>query len=155
MGKKKKIKSAIGDIFSIPIDDKSYGYGQIVDLNWYAIFDITGTEQHPPLAEITAAPIIFLAASVDVRIEDGEWKIIGHSSIPKNIHFPEFVIGTLGGQPMVTDHLGKIVRPVSQDEIRYLTGIKSYSPSVIEDAVKAKFGFAEWFPYLDNLTYKQ
>ncbi|MFC4766471.1 Imm26 family immunity protein [Effusibacillus consociatus] len=150
--KKKKIIARTGDIFSIRIDEKRYSYGQIVADNWYAIFDIVA-EKNPPLDQITNRSIVFLVESVDVKIEDGLWQIIGNYSIPKHIHFPKFLVETLEGY-MVIDHNGKILGPASEYEIKNLAGKKSYSPAVIEDAVKAKFGSEEWYSYLDNLVYK-
>ncbi|WP_018130073.1 Imm26 family immunity protein [Effusibacillus pohliae] len=152
MSKRKKIQTHVGDIFAIPVDEKRYSYGQIVSDNWYAIFDILA-EKHPPLDQITNRPIVFLVESVDVKIEDGDWEIIGNFSIPKDIRFPEFLVETLDGY-MVIDYKGRTLRPASEYEIKNLSSKKSYSPVVIEDAVKAKFAFTEWYPYLDNLLYK-
>lgn len=42
--------------------------------------------------------------------------------------------------------------------VRYSSNIgcnlSSISPAIVEDAVKAKFGDGEWYPYLDKLLYK-
>lgn len=152
--KKNSIIASVGDIFAIPIGENKHGYGQIVGEGYtktYVIYDIV-SEAHPELNKITSSKIIFLTHTVDVPIEDGDWILLGNAEIPTNINFPKYKVDTPDGY-YVTDYRGELISPASEEEISNLGTRKSISPSILEDAVKAKYGFGEWYKYLDNLIY--
>jgi hypothetical protein len=155
MARKKKINVKAGDVFSITVDNKKKAFGQVVHQgstsDCIIIFDITDTEI-PSLQMITESPIVFLAYTIDNKLEDGDWEIIGNYNIPNDLSFPNNIIETLEGS-IVIDINRNVLRKATKDDIANLKPPKSYSPAVIEHAVKAKFGDEEWYPYLDNLIY--
>lgn len=153
--KKTDIKVKVGDVFVIPLTENKFSYGQVIgveDLKTYIIFDTTA-ESHPEIYDIVSKKIIFFAHTVDVSIEDGDWIIIGNSEIPEGIVFPEYVVDTSNGY-YVTNFEGVLLRPATDIEKETLSTHKSISPSILEDAVKAYYGFEEWYPYLDKLKYR-
>lgn len=142
----------IGDIFTIRVDEKQYCFGQVIGNETLIIFDIV-SENDPELDVISRSPIAFLAHIVDVKIEDGQWKVIGNTNIPNAIVFPEYKVETPSGV-MVMNYKGEIIRPANELEITTLSSRKSYSPAVLEGAVKSKFVGLPWKPYYNELVYK-
>ncbi|MFC5528060.1 Imm26 family immunity protein [Cohnella yongneupensis] len=145
---------SIGDVFAIPLSANQYAYGQVVgegNPKTYVIYDITAN-QHPSLHEVTSKKIIFFTHTVDVPIEDGDWILLGNVMIPDNIRFPEYIVDTLKGY-YVTSYMGDVLRPANDYERANLGTRKSVSPSILEDAVKAQYGYETWYTYLDKLKY--
>lgn len=155
---KKKHKVNIGDVFYIKINgEDKYSYGQVISLGKTSeciiIFDII-SNSHPDIEDIVKNPIIFLAQTVTVKIEDNEWGFLGNTSIPDQLTLPEYISDTLDGE-VVLNYKGEIIRKATNEEVETLTKLKSCSPAIIEDVVNSKYGKEEWYPYLDNLLYKK
>lgn len=153
---KKIVKVNVGDIFAIRINAKMYSYGQVVTQgetdDSMIVYDIT-SEKHPTLEEIISRPIIFFINTMDMYIENGNWAIIGNAKVPKDLKFPKYIVETLSGYKVVS-HTDEILGKANESQIRDLKFFTSYSPIVLEDAVKAKYGNGEWYAELDNLVYK-
>lgn len=145
-----------GDVFAVQIGNGKFVYGQIVansNPKCYVIFDYV-SETSPDLITLVNSKIVFLTYTVDVFIEDGDWKVIGNVEPPTTINFPEYIIETPKGS-MVMDYMGKMIRHATQSDLKNL-GIKnSVSPKVLEVAIRAKYGTGKWLPPLDMLLYKE
>lgn len=156
MARKKKIKVSLGDVFAIPVNGNTYSYGQLVyrgaTSDVFIIFDMA-TEQSKSLKEIVKSPILFMVNSVDIKLEDGEWLILGKEEIPESLSLKNYIAETLDGY-VVLDPGGKGIREATEADIKNLTTLTSYSPFVIERAIQARFGDGEWEDYLDELLYK-
>lgn len=117
MAGKKKVKVKIGDVFTIRLDQGRYCYGQVVSegriSDCMIVYDLVSME-HPTISEITSKPIIFLIQTVNSRIEDGIWSVIGNGSIP-SMTFPLYKVETEDGYVLV-DHMGDVMNeaPVLQ-----------------------------------------
>jgi hypothetical protein len=148
-----------GDIFSIKIDSSRYAFGQvvfadIVGLN--IIFDII-SDQCPLLEEVIKTPIILIGYTTYNFIANGEWRIVGNANIPTNLHYPKHIAETyINGElkTMLYSHDHKQLGEASEIEKRLLKNHKSYSPKVIEEAIKAWFGLLPWQVYYDELLYR-
>lgn len=153
MGKKKHgVK--VGDVFCIKIKgEEKYSYGQVISLGdtseCIIIFDIS-SNIHPKINDIVKNPILFLAQTVTVKIEDNEWVYLGNLDIPYNLILPEYISDTLDGK-VILNYKGEILRKATNNEIETLTTLKSCSPAIVEDAINFKYGMEEWYPYLNNL----
>lgn len=157
MGKKKH-DVKVGDVFYMKISgEDKYSYGQVISLGETSeciiIFDIT-SNSHPEINDIVQNPILFVAQTVTVKIEDNEWGYIGNIDTPENITLPEYICDTLDGK-VILNYKGEILRKATNDEIETFITLKSCSPAIVEDAVNSKYGKEEWYPYLDNLLYKK
>lgn len=156
MTRKKKVNVNIGDVFVIKIDEFTYSYGQVVAegiiSDCMVVYDIISTK-HPSLDEITSKPVVFLIQTVNSRIEDGIWEVIGNIQIP-NINFPIYKVESEDGF-MIAKHDGAILKenPIPS-EIQNLMELESWSPVSLEKAIKAKYGNANWDSYYDDLIYK-
>jgi hypothetical protein len=155
MGRRKKIKVNIGDVFCIKIDKEKYSYGQVVaegrTSDCMVIYDIISKE-HPEVYNITSKPIIFLIQTVNSRIEDGIWEVIGNVELPE-INYPVYKVETEVGY-MLVNHLGEIIDETpDQSAIEQINELASWSPVSLEKAVKAKFITGDWDSYYDDLIY--
>ena len=160
MAKKKKIKTQIGDLFAIPIGDSEYCYGQVVSEieesgkvfpYTYIVYDFMGPIE-TPLEMIRTQEILLLFHTVDVDIEDGVWPIIGQADVPEHIKFPEYQQRKLG-KLMVIGVDCKVIRAATVEDEKMLGTMKSVSPSVVVNLLKAHFGEGEWHEYYDDLIY--
>lgn len=155
---KKKHNVLVGDVFCIKItDSNNHSYGQVISVEGIAeciiIFDIS-SNVHQDVNEIVKKPILFLAHTVTVRIEDNIWGVIGNTDLPQQLSLPEYISETLDGF-VVLNYKGEIVRNAVEKDKENLSTLKSCSPEIIEDAVNAKYGNGEWYPYLDKFLYKK
>lgn len=158
MNEKRHICAQIGDVFSIPLGNGQFAYGQIVTdtiEKYYAIFDYINSIS-PDIEELVRMRIIFLAMTVDAFIEDGDWPVIGNTRPPPDIDFPEYLIETSVGS-CVMNYTGKILRKATFLDMNTLTNRSSFSPKALELAVKVKLGGegGEWYPAMSKMLYKQ
>ncbi|KLU54842.1 MULTISPECIES: Imm26 family immunity protein [Paenibacillus] len=152
---KKRVSVKIGDVFSIKLNQDWNCYGQVVSegriSDCMIVFDLISME-HPTVSEITTKPIIFLIQTVNSRIEDGIWKVIGNAPIPR-MTFPMYKEETEDGYTLV-DHKGDIVTETpSASQIEVASELESWSPVSLEKAVIARFVTGEWDPYYNDLIY--
>ncbi|MDP4147216.1 MAG: Imm26 family immunity protein [Bacillota bacterium] len=153
---KKKANVRVGDIFAIRIGKNMYSYGQVVAQGTTSdsmiIYDII-SDEHPSVEEIIGRQIVFFINTVDVEIEDGKWVIVGNAQIPKHLVFPQYITETLEGYKVLS-HKGEVLGIANEYQIKELKPVTSYSPIILEDAVKAKYGYEDWYAELDNIVYK-
>lgn len=85
--KGKRLKFKEGDIFSIPIDDETTGYGQIVKIPnksqlFIAVFSARWKKVSKiDLAEIISSNILFLGHTTDALLFHNRWFVIGNLTI--------------------------------------------------------------------------
>lgn len=151
--RRKKLKQ--GDVFKIKIKDNIYSYGQIIDkkYNFYVIYDIFSSDKED-LQEVIKKPIIFLVQSVDVALEEGKWKVVGNCNIPEDIKIPYFKMPTLEDDWILINYKNEILRKATKEEEEKLDELFSFSPALVEAAIKAKYGIEEWYEDFDSIIYK-
>jgi hypothetical protein len=153
---KKKVKVKLGDIFAIKIEKNRYSYGQVVaegrSSDCMVVYDIVNME-HPLLVEIVSNKIVFLIQTVNSRIEDGIWEVIGNAPIPDNITFPLYKERNNNGFRIVR-HDGSIFKEdATESEVENLKVLISRSPVSLEKAIKAKYSNSDWDSYYNDLIY--
>ena len=156
--KRKRPKN--GDVFEIQISEGMLAYGQLVEgnvLGCYIFYDVI-SEEHLSLQQIANSPILMLTFTVDQKIVSGERKIIGNATVPETVCIPEFRVdymenGSLTCKVMKYD--GTILRETNEDEKKKLSTMKSYTPNIIENVIKAKFGYIPWDNSYDQLIYRR
>lgn len=158
MIKRNRVK--VGDVFAIPIDDTRYSYGQIVANGYgsdcYVIFDIV-TSKYPPLEQITSHKIVFMIFTLHQKIIEGEWLLLGNTPVSDGIKIPEFKVDVMENgviRSMVSRHDGEILRYATEEEAKTLNTMQSYTPNVLEDAVKTKYGVIQCNRNFNELIYK-
>lgn len=148
-----------GDIFSIKVDSTSFALGQviytgIVGLNIIHDYQFNSLPQLEILANM---PIALIGYSTYEFIKDGRWKAVGNMPIPDNIEYPKYICETyVNGEykKMVYGYDHSVLREANEQDDQILSHHTSYSPIVIEEAIKAKFGVLPWKDYYEHLLYK-
>lgn len=153
-------KPKIGDVFSIQINETKHGYGQFIvgdKIGCYVIFDIIA-ESQPTLDQIVNSPILFLAFTSDKGILAGAWVVVGNISVSDAIVIPEYKTDYMKDgkiQCVVEKYDGTILRLANDYEKEHLQNMSSYTPNVIEGALKARFGYELWNAYYNKLLYNK
>jgi len=149
------IVPTVGDVFLIPLDDESAVGGQVIAIREGVELYLAIMDQRLPLNEIdpkvaTAGKPVLLTLSFDAKLFNGDWKIIGNfkECIDEYPH-PAFKV-IHAGIMSVESRDKTFRRPAKIYEIEYLQNRSVASAQIIEDAIRAHFGLAEWKPIYDK-----
>ncbi len=159
--------ATIGDIFQIPIDENRVGYGQIMarklgpNPDLVVVFDYISQASIVPtqkeLLKIVETPILFIANTFDVLIENGRWKTIGNLKPNlERVPLPCYKMGSGHfGSVMVESYDGKKRRKAKKDEVAILDNRNSVSAMRVENVLKAKHGIVPWKPKYEQLMFER
>jgi len=150
----------VGDIFTIPIDDKYQGIGHLVafpekSLLLIAVYDfkklITDSFSIDILPELK---ILLLGNTLDAKLYNKHWIVIGNSKSNLNqIKLPIYKIGVYP-EAKVLDYEGKFIRQASIDDVENLKYQKVIAPIRYENALKAYYNLKPWIGEdYDSLLY--
>lgn len=148
----KKLRLHAGDVFTIPLGNGQFGFGQIVcfpktkDSFIMAVYDyVSLSKEKIEIKEICSSKILFLGYSTDARIFHNIWDILGNYTVNlPEIVLPYFKLGSLPNEVFLVDHKGK--RLVEIDELNFikLEYETHFAPIRFENALKAYYGLLEW-----------
>jgi hypothetical protein len=152
----RKIKVHVGDVFQIPVSKDCSGFGQVLandaGMLLMAIFDQrAGGDRHPSLESIVSADLLFIANSPDAKIWHGHWPIIGNVAPDRaRIPLPKYKVGR-GGEMYVENYEANKTRVATPEELALLDLRSSWSPEILEDALKAQWGLGPWNDHYNRL----
>lgn len=124
-------KWKVGDVFSIPLTDGTFCFGQVVWVPYRTspncvLFDCRDT-QIPLIEKIVTSPVISVLSIVSEKLDSFDWTVVGNavvniekSQVPK-IHRGELEVGS-----------------------------QSYSAGVLSDLAEAYYGLEPWNASLNN-----
>jgi hypothetical protein len=147
-----KLKLTLGDVFSIPLGNSEYGFGQVVTQYekksggfMTAIFDFKSSTKDAPLQSVCISNVIFLGFTFDAKIYYKDWIVIGNytDNIGK-IKMPYFRLGSPPDDVYIVNYKGerlKIIEEKFYSELSYRTEI---APIRYENALKSYFNLQEW-----------
>src|SRR5438552_18224086 len=77
------VSPKLGDVFEVPINESQVGYGQVAGQRFQsylmAIFKTAYRRgERPELSRIAADDIAFLGESLDAKIWNGDWVVVGN-----------------------------------------------------------------------------
>jgi hypothetical protein len=153
----KGIKVHVGDVFQIPVSKDCSGFGQILaddeGILLMAIFDRrAGSDKLPSLETIVSSDLLFIANSFDTRISRGYWSIIGNLTPDRaRIPLPNYKVGRGGAEMYVENYEANKTRVATPEELALLDLRSSWSPKVLEDALKAHWGSGPWNDHYNRL----
>jgi hypothetical protein len=134
-----------GDIIEIPLDAESKSYAQIIKKNiilYLLVFD--GIFLNPPaISEILNGDPIFSVWTMDAKLYHGEWRIVGSSNIRHKEYLDHKYTILRDGRTWIEDVDGNIIRLASEEEVRKLHARSSYSPALVEKAIRSFHGLEE------------
>lgn len=145
----------VGDIFRFKIDQDRHGYGQVITESQitpkcFIIFDIA-TSAEMDLQAIAKTKWLIKAHTVDAKLDNGDWEIIGNEPVQDHkTSSQEYIVSTISGS-VVESYNGKIHRPATSKDLSQLRTRKSYSPAALEYAIKAHLGLVEWKDFCNEL----
>lgn len=154
-----KLRLAVGDVFVMPVGDGRAGVGQIVgtygkDAYYFAIFDVVLPidEVEDRVGEALAAPMLFLALSMDAKLHVGHWTVLTRTAVAADVPFPAYkeMVG-VPSQFEVVDYSGTQRRPATPIEAQTLPNRKVVAPVRLEKAFRAWLGLEPWLDVFDEL----
>lgn len=141
---------AVGDVFLVPLGPDRSAAGQVVarygDAYYFAVFERSHALSGPPEpADAVRDHVSLLALSLDARVRDGTWTVIGNVPVSGDIRLPVYreAIGS-PDQADVVDHTGTLRRRASVAEASALPTRKIVAPIRLERAARAKAGLEPW-----------
>ncbi len=153
----KRVSVHEGDVFAVPLDGSLYGYGLLFakgrTSDCILALQLVSEGLITDLNAVLGKPFAFLIHTVDVEIVRGRWQIIGNVAPPQGIRLPEYKTETLEGFKILS-YKGEVVRDATSDEIERLDYLRSYSPRMLERALKAIHGLVPWEEWMDRILYK-
>ncbi|MET9224794.1 Imm26 family immunity protein [Lentzea sp. NPDC003310] len=143
-------------MFTVPIDGESFVLGRVVRVLGGNVLIAVYAESLKSVREIDldvldrAAPI-FLAVTMDLRLIDGQWSLVGEWSPEIELRLPRYKVQA-GDGAFYEQHLdGSMGRSLTAAEAERLPNYSSYSPALVEMAVRAHFGHETWRPVFDEI----
>jgi hypothetical protein len=146
-----RVRLKVGDVFSVPLDDRRFGLGQVVatygkDAYFFARFAsaFARDEQLDP-EQAVRAPVALLALSLDAKIAAGDWVVLGNQLVAGDMPLPAFK-EMVGGPDRVdvVDFSGERRRRAQGEEASWLPNRKIVAPVRPEKALKAKHSLEPW-----------
>lgn len=142
-----------GDVFQIPIDVDRVGYGQVVGSRpstlLVAIFKkLHARSTAADISQIVSGEVAFLAETLDAKIWNGDWPIVGHAP-PDHVRipFPWYKV-TIDRATnwYVESYDATQRRPAMPWEVDSLLLRNIVSPIRLEKALQALHGIGRWDP---------
>jgi hypothetical protein len=152
-----RVKAKVGDVFRVPISEEECGFGQILakykgGMLLMVVFSQKGKRHEcPAIEEIVSSRPLFVSNSLDAKIWHGDWPIIGNV-LPdvERLPLPKYKV-RIGQEMYVETYDAKRARPATQAELSRLMFRECVAPVLLEDALKAYWGFGEWEESFDSL----
>lgn len=163
MPKKPKIfRTAIGDVFTIPLNDNEVVIGQTCakrgrDFALVAVFkdrfSSCAIPANQELRNVVSSEPILLASTFDMRVAEGKWRVIDRIAPMKALKMPAFRVDW--GFPIA-------IRIESYDMRRRWANPRQWkapseytvSEAWLEEAIKSYFGGREWLERFNKVLYK-
>jgi len=148
VGKRVRLKQ--GDIFRIPLDERRFGRGQIIEPGIVFLMTIlkTPVEAHFEVGEIDTRDILLCGRTTDAEFFHDRWHVVGNLPLPERgiIPRPCYKLGPKEDARLV-DFDGKFLRRATAFEWENLDYQNSASPGLYEDAFKAHHGVVAEKPH--------
>lgn len=126
-----------GDVFRFGQSTMGWGYGQILisrTLQFVVIFEPVFQDADNPIqTDIIRTSVLLAGWTMDGRIQNGSWEIVGKTSDRPAFQFPQYRV-EMSGKSWVTDVEGQRLREASSSERVKLKRKSSHSPIAYENA---------------------
>ncbi|MET9153772.1 hypothetical protein [Streptomyces griseoflavus] len=149
-----------GDLLVIPVLDQQYSFAQIVeDLPHGNVLLAVFSELVPDgrvreVANLELEEPVFLLETMDLRIKDGTWSIVGNLEVSKCIATPVYKVWVdPPGEFRMQDVRGNVGVPISPERASGMKFQKSFSPAVVEAALRGLHGLGPWRSAFEELAF--
>jgi hypothetical protein len=153
----KKYKN--GDILSISVANGKIALAQVVEklrgnVLLVVFSELLNADESCDVASLELGEPIFLVETMDLRIKDGAWPIVGNRDIPKYVPMPTYKVWVEPpGEYRIQDIHGDLGVSISLEQASRMKFQKSFSPAVIEAAIRGFHGLSPWRETFDELTF--
>lgn len=147
-----------GDVLVVPVGDDNIAVAQIVEKLrgniLLAVFPVLlGVGDVVEVEALKLDDPIFLVETMDLRIKEGVWRVLGNREVSSSIPVPDYKVWVEPpGEYRRQDIHGKVGKAISSEEAAALKLQKSFSPAVIETALRGLHGFGPWRAAFDELA---
>ncbi len=146
---------AENDVLLVPIRDGEFALARIVWQRGLSVLivayaDVVGADGPGDLAEREWEPIL-VVPTVSVLIDDGQWRIAGNWAPALDVPIPVYKV-EIESEFYEQRIDGSIGPRLSDEEAARRTNPGSYSPAVLEWALRAYHGFGAWLPAYEGLV---
>ncbi len=147
-------KRTIGSVFKVNLGDGYHSYGQVLNIEVEAFFNIR-TKEELKLEEIINKEILFIISVHKHAFNDGRWKIIGKGQVKENLKKspPFFLQHPLDKNKMQIYEDGAF-RPALKKEIKCLERLAVWDANHVEDRLRDHFAGKENI-WLNQLKFKE
>lgn len=150
------------DVFLIRVADGAFALGRVVVKSrggnvLVAIYsDLAESQEAADPGRLSISRPVFLVETMDLRIKDGDWRVVGNWTPPTELPAPVYKTQFEPGGDFFEQHIdGSIGRRLTADEAARLKTQKSFSPALVERAVRAFQGAEPWLPVFDEIRFDE
>ena len=149
--KKKRLKLKEGDVFTIPIDGNTQGYGQIVKIpDKYSFIMVVfegkwSKNDTVSIEAIINTPILFIGFTLDALLYHGRWVIIGNitSNLGLIVIPYYFKMGLPTESQQLINYKLEVLRMATQQESDLLYRHHGRSPIGYQKMLQAYYGIGD------------
>ncbi|WP_327171489.1 immunity 26/phosphotriesterase HocA family protein [Streptomyces sp. NBC_01336] len=147
-----------GDILSVPVNGQEIALAQVIEKLGgnvlLAVFsDLLNVEESRDIESIELDTPIFLVETMDIRIKDGAWPVVGNRQLVGGIPDLEYKVWVEPpGEYRIQDVRGNVGVSISSERASKMKLHKSFSPAVVESALRGFHGYGPWNQAFDDLT---
>lgn len=147
-----------GDLLTVPVTEGRIAVAQIVEklsgnvllVVYPELLDVAAPGD---LASVELDEPIFLVETMDQRIRDRVWLVVGNREVPRDIEVPVYKVWVEPPGEYRVQHVdGTVGAPVSPERASRMKLHRSYSPAIVEAALRGFHGHGPWHRTYDELT---
>ncbi|QIS38044.1 DUF4259 domain-containing protein [Clavibacter capsici] len=154
-----------GDVLALPLGDGRVQLGQVVarvrTSPYVVLVDLVvpAAEAAMHAARVPAAAPVLAAEVTAIRVEDGDWPVVGRAMVDPDRFLPASKVsvpGPDGGRAWIVEDLaGERRRWATPDDVERLPLRTSYSPAALEHAARALAGLGEWLDGFERMRVER
>jgi hypothetical protein len=150
------------DVFLIPVADGAFALGRVVvkasggNVLVVIYSDLAESLEAVDLGRLSISRPAFLVETMDLRIKDGTWKVVGNWVPSTELPVPVYKTQVEPGGDFFEQYIdGRVGGRLTVDEAARLKTQKSFSPALAERAVRAFRGVEPWLPVFDEIRFDE
>ncbi|MGW6206891.1 hypothetical protein ACWF9B_25025 [Streptomyces sp. NPDC055089] len=152
-------KYGSGDILSVPVAGQEIALAQVIEkLGGNVLLvvfpDLLSAEDSRVVESIELDTPIFLVETMDIRIKDGTWPVVGNRKLVDGIPDLQYKVWVEPpGEYRTQDVRGNVGGSISPEQASKMKLHKSFSPAVVESALRGFHGYGPWNRAFDDLAF--
>jgi hypothetical protein len=152
------VKYRQSDVFSIPVSDGTPAVGRVILKMRGGNILVAVYPGHSEIVEsadlerLSTSRPVFTVETMDLFIKNGRWAVLGKWAPVVESPIPVYKTQFEPGGPFFEQRIdGSIGGQLADEEAIHLKRQKSFSPALVEKAVRAFQGLEPWIPVFDEM----